>query len=243
MLKNFQISKLFRAGGHLPPVSSHFAEKYNKEVIMSCSQADEAQLQRSKDTQIEQSHQETEGSQRAAEDAAQPQTAEDASAVDMDRPQTESTPAEGDAEEGGPDKDKVPADSKDPDVIKEEETKQKDMIEDQKGIGGEEEVKSGGDEEEEVKDRSNGKDKNITEKESKEKEKCVGEETTKEPEKKTPEGEVETKEKGKTNEQEKPKRKSGPPPSSLSRPRPSARSVRASTKNSIIAKFEQGAPE
>ena len=42
--------------------------------------------------------------------------------------------------------------------------------------------------------------------------------------------------------QGKPKRKSGPP-SSFSRPRPSARSFRASAKNDIIAKFQRGAPE
>lgn len=57
---------------------------------------------------------------------------------------------------------------------------------------------------------------------------------------------VETKEKAKIKEVEKqgkPKRKSGPPSSSLSRPRPSARSMRAAAKNDIIAKFQQGAPE
>lgn len=42
--------------------------------------------------------------------------------------------------------------------------------------------------------------------------------------------------------QGKPKRK-GPPASSLSRPRTSARSIRSSAKNDIIAKFQRGAPE
>lgn len=40
----------------------------------------------------------------------------------------------------------------------------------------------------------------------------------------------------------KPKKKGGPPPS-VSRPRPSARSIRAAARNDIIAKFQQGAPE
>lgn len=45
-----------------------------------------------------------------------------------------------------------------------------------------------------------------------------------------------------TEKQSKPKRKGGPP-SSISRPRASARSIRASNRNDIIAKFQQGAPE
>lgn len=56
---------------------------------------------------------------------------------------------------------------------------------------------------------------------------------------------AETTDKGKLKEPEKqlkPKRKSGPS-SSSSRPRPSVRSIRASAKNDIIAKFQQGAPE
>lgn len=55
----------------------------------------------------------------------------------------------------------------------------------------------------------------------------------------------ETKDKQKITEVEKqgkPKRK-GPPTSSLSRPRTSARSIRSSAKNDIIAKFQRGAPE
>ncbi|KAM4587012.1 smoothelin-like 1 [Fundulus diaphanus] len=46
-----------------------------------------------------------------------------------------------------------------------------------------------------------------------------------------------------TEKQAKPKRKGGPPSSSISRPRPSARSIRASNRTDIIAKFQQGAPE
>uniref|UniRef100_A0A3B3U3U5 Smoothelin-like 1 n=1 Tax=Poecilia latipinna TaxID=48699 RepID=A0A3B3U3U5_9TELE len=45
-----------------------------------------------------------------------------------------------------------------------------------------------------------------------------------------------------TEKQVKPKRK-GAPSSSISRPRASARSIRASNRNDIIAKFQQGAPE
>lgn len=41
----------------------------------------------------------------------------------------------------------------------------------------------------------------------------------------------------------KPKRKGGAPSSSVPRPRPSARSIRAAARNDIIAKFQQGAPE
>lgn len=57
---------------------------------------------------------------------------------------------------------------------------------------------------------------------------------------------VEVKDRVKTTEDEKPgkaKRKGGPPASSLSRPRPSARSIRAAAKNDIIAKFQKGASE
>lgn len=63
------------------------------------------------------------------------------------------------------------------------------------------------------------------------------------------EAKSDVKKKGKTEEAEKPaktQRKSGPSASSLaalSRPRTSARSSRASAKNDIIAKFQQGAPE
>lgn len=39
------------------------------------------------------------------------------------------------------------------------------------------------------------------------------------------------------------KKKSGPPSSSVPRPRPTARSIRAAAKKDIIAKFQQGAPE
>lgn len=57
---------------------------------------------------------------------------------------------------------------------------------------------------------------------------------------------VEVKDRVKTTEDEKPgkaKRKGGPPSSSLSRPRPSARSIRAAAKNDIIAKFQKGSSE
>lgn len=63
---------------------------------------------------------------------------------------------------------------------------------------------------------------------------------------KTQTKEVEAKEKAKSGDagkKVKPKKKAGPPSSSVPRPRPSARSIRAAARNDIIAKFQQGAPE
>uniref|UniRef100_A0A3P8SXU1 Smoothelin-like 1 n=1 Tax=Amphiprion percula TaxID=161767 RepID=A0A3P8SXU1_AMPPE len=85
-------------------------------------------------------------------------------------------------------------------------------------------------------------------KNGREEEKDVNEKEAKGDEKKKQVKEVdaETKDKGKPKEAEKqgkPKRKTGAPASALSRPRPSARSIRAAAKNDIIAKFQQGAPE
>lgn len=66
-------------------------------------------------------------------------------------------------------------------------------------------------------------------------------------EKQTKEADVEAKDKekrGDTGKKVKPKKKGGPPSSSsVPRPRPSARSIRAAARNDIIAKFQQGAPE
>lgn len=99
---------------------------------------------------------------------------------------------------------------------------------------------------EEIKDKNNKKETSKTEDEAKEAEKDGIETNIKGAELKRQVKEVDVEAKGKqkmVEKQGKPKRKSGPPSSSLSRPRPSARSLRASAKNDIIAKFQQGAPE
>lgn len=99
---------------------------------------------------------------------------------------------------------------------------------------------------EEIKDKNNKKEMSKTEEEAKEAEKDGIEKNIKgaELKRQVKEVDVEAKDKQKIMEKQgKPKRKSGPPSSSLSRPRPSARSLRASAKNDIIAKFQQGAPE
>ncbi|XP_045887431.1 smoothelin-like 1, partial [Micropterus dolomieu] len=146
-------------------------------------------------------------------------------------------------EEAGQDKDKASTDVylKDP----ESTSGEKD------GEGKREEDKEGG-QVEEVRDKemkdNNKEKKSKTEQKANEAGKDVNEKAEKGAEKKkqVKEVDVETKDKGKIKEVEKqgkPKRKSGPPSSSLSRPRLSARSIRASAKNDIIAKFQQGAPE
>uniref|UniRef100_A0AAQ5XZX9 Calponin-homology (CH) domain-containing protein n=1 Tax=Amphiprion ocellaris TaxID=80972 RepID=A0AAQ5XZX9_AMPOC len=100
-----------------------------------------------------------------------------------------------------------------------------------------------------VKDKTKDKEKRSKcGKNGREEEKDVNEKEAKGDEKKKQVKEVdaETKDKGKPKEAEKqgkPKRKTGAPASALSRPRPSARSIRAAAKNDIIAKFQQGAPE
>ncbi|KAM9849804.1 smoothelin-like 1 [Aulostomus maculatus] len=154
-----------------------------------------------------------------------------------------SKPAEGDTEEAGKDNDKGP-----PHV---------DMKDAQAEKGGEKEGEAEREEDkkdEQVKECETGKDKKDESKEkvktkavekANEEEKGMNGATAKGAEKKKQVKEVEAKDKEKLKEAEKqakPKRKSGAP-SSLSRPRPSARSIRASAKNDIIAKFQQGAPE
>ncbi|XP_034546562.1 smoothelin-like 1 [Notolabrus celidotus] len=174
-----------------------------------------------------------------------------AGAEDTDKPEiTASKQAEGDGEEAGQDKD-----AKDPKVTSGEKDDEGESEEDKKG-GQVEKVTSceTGGEGEKMKDKnkeemkSETEEKTKTEAKGKEAEKDVNEKDAKGAEKKktVKEANVETKDKGQSKEVEKqgkPKRKSGPPPSSLSRPRPSARSIRAAAKNDIIAKFQQGAPE
>lgn len=188
--------------------------------------------------------------EKGEEDTIAQQEGEEASNEDTDKPQTASKPAGGDAEEGGQDKDKATTDVKDPEPMNGEKEEEGEREEDKKGGQVEEEVKNSGAEKdgEEVKDKS--KEKEKTEETAGEEEKSVNGKTTKGAEKKKQLKEVEAKDKGKIKEAEKQgktKRKSGPPSSSalqaLSRPRPSARSIRASAKKDIIAKFQQGAPE
>ncbi|XP_070819131.1 smoothelin-like 1 [Chaetodon trifascialis] len=174
---------------------------------------------------------------------------EEASAGDTDDPQTTASKrAEDEAEEAGHDKDKAStdADVKDPEVTSGEKDGEEQREEDKKD-GRVEEDRSGRDGEE-MEDKNKEKEESKTEEKAKDTEKDVNENAAKGGEKKkqVKEVNVETKDKGSIKEAEKqgkPKRKSGPASSSLSRPRPSARSIRASAKNDIIAKFQQGAPE
>ncbi|XP_051276870.1 smoothelin-like 1 [Dicentrarchus labrax] len=176
---------------------------------------------------------------------------EETCAEDTEKPQANASKhVEGDTGEAGQDKDKASSDVvvKDTEPANAEKDKKRKKEEDKKGAQVEE-VKNceTGIDGEEIKDKNKEKEKSITEEKAKETEKHVNENAEKGAEKKTQvkEVDVETKDKRKMKEAEKqgkPKRKSGPP-SSLSRPRPSARSIRASARNDIIAKFQQGAPE
>ncbi|KAM3613033.1 uncharacterized protein V6R79_019076 [Siganus canaliculatus] len=177
------------------------------------------------------------------EEGAVPGQEEDSSAVDSDKPQTPvSQHVEADSEEAGHDKDKASTDTeeakgeKDEKVEKEENNKE----------GQVQEVKScdAGKDGEDTHDKKQKKEKSKTEK-TNEAEKDVKQKTEKGGEKKKGLKEVDA-DKGNVKEgekQTKPKRKGGLPSSSVPRPRLSARSIRASTKNDIIAKFQQGAPE
>ncbi|XP_014860061.1 smoothelin-like 1 isoform X2 [Poecilia latipinna] len=146
------------------------------------------------------------------------------------------------AEEGGQDKDNRSA----ADDVKEAELTEKQ--------DGKEDVENGDKKEEQVDERQNQEGGNITE-EIQDKEgvklKNQGEDVKNnepkesEQEKHPKQEEKVVADKGKAKETEKqvkPKRK-GAPSSSISRPRASARSIRASNRNDIIAKFQQGAPE
>lgn len=175
---------------------------------------------------------------------------EEASAGDSDKPETSASEnVKGDAEEAGCDADKA---STDVDMKGAEVTggeKDGEGEEDKKSEQVEEVKKSETERDgEEMKDKNKEEEKNKTEETAKEAKKDVDGSAVKGAEKKNQVKEVDvpTKDKGpikETEKQGKPKRKSGPLPSSLSRPRPSARSIRAAAKNDIIAKFQQGAPE
>lgn len=215
---------------------------------MLALQTDEPELEESKDPGRNPPAGETAEGQgvmevvrKGEEDSATDQGGEqDVSAGDIDKPHAAASKhVDGAPEDAGHDKDKASTavDIKDTEVSSE----QKD------GEGEREDNKL-----EEVKncengsDENNEKEKSKTEGEAKEAEKDVNEKAAKGAKKKqVKEVDVETKDKEKIMEVEKqgkPKRKGGPP-SSLSRPRPSARSIRAAAKNDIIAKFQQGAPE
>lgn len=184
--------------------------------------------------------------ERGEADREQEQTAEkEVSVGDTNKHQAVSQPAEGDTEEAGQDKDKAPGED---DVngfeTRGEKDREGEVEEDKKGelVQEVQSCETGGDGEEM-------KDKEDTEcqKKTRNEEKDVKRKETKEVEEKKQSKKLnEMTDKGKTKEAEKqgkPKKRSGPPILSVSRPRSSARSIRASAKNDIIAKFQQGAPE
>lgn len=159
-----------------------------------------------------------------SEEDTEPKEAEEevASVTDTDKTQN----PEGDTEETGQDKDKTSTGAD----VKENSMPNEEVEEDQR------------------RDQNEDKDRSEGDKKEKEEQTDVKEKEPKTPEKTKEVKEINanTKDKDKLKEagkQGKPKRKSGPPPGSVSRPRPSARSIRASTKNDIIAKFQQGAAE
>ncbi|XP_049898123.1 smoothelin-like 1 [Epinephelus moara] len=224
---------------------------------------DEPELEESKDPGREPPAEETpegqgatkegEKEEKVKEDSVPEQGGEEeASAGDTDKAQT--TPSkhvDGDATEAGQDKDKASTDVivKDTEPTSKEKDGEGEKNEDKKGEQVEE-VKSceTGGEGEDVTDKNKEKKKSKTEEKAEEAEKDVSEKAAKGAEKKkqVEEVNVETKDIGKPAEvekQAKPKRKSGPPSSALSRPRQSARSIRAAARNDIIAKFQKGAPE
>ncbi|XP_006781445.1 smoothelin-like 1 [Neolamprologus brichardi] len=172
-----------------------------------------------------------------AEEDTVSEEAEKETSGDTKKPQTVSQSGEGDTEAAAQDKEKASTG----DEVKDSEREGKDKeeeAEETKKRGQAAEIQSS----ETGKD---GEDMKGKEKEKKEEGKDVKEQEA-EKKKQVTEVDAEPKDKGKTKEAEKqakPKRKSGPPSSSLSRPRPSARSIRASAKNDIIAKFQKGAPE
>ncbi|CAB1422298.1 unnamed protein product [Pleuronectes platessa] len=212
------------------------------------NQAGEPEPEGNKDTARERSDMETAKGQGSVEDTVSQERGgdeEEASADNTDEAQRISKSDEGDNEEAEPDKDQASTGVKDPEVINREKEEEGDVEQNKKEAQQVEEVKIGKDGEElKYKDE----EKSKTGEKAKEEETDVSGKAAKEAEKTKPvkEAEVETKDKGKVKEVEKPgkpKRKSGPASSSVSRPRPSARSVRATTKKNIIAKFEQGATE
>ncbi|XP_061582276.1 smoothelin-like 1 [Cololabis saira] len=166
---------------------------------------------------------------------------------DANKPQTPPQPSDGDTEEAGPDKDKVSAVAdvtepekasldKDEKEGKEQEEKEGEQVEEVQSCGNGKDEKDTKDEEgSKCKKKTKAEEEHVNEKEAK------GEESKKQVKK----VDTERSDKGNLKEAEKQgklKRKTGPP-ASISRPRTSARSVRASAKRDIIAKFQQGAPE
>ncbi|XP_068570944.1 smoothelin-like 1 [Cebidichthys violaceus] len=224
------------------------------------NQTDEPELEESKDPGREPPAGETvdglgvmKVGEKGEEDAVLEQKGEgEVSAGDKDKPQTPpSEHVEGDAEEAGNSEDKAStdADVKDPELTSGEKDGEGEREGEKKGRQVEE-VKSCETERDgkEMTDKNKEKKKSKTEGKAKEAERDREEKAAKEAEKKkqVEEVDIETKDKAKIKEVEKqgkPKRKSGPPSSSVSRPRPSARSMRAAAKQDIIAKFQQGAPE
>nr|XP_046261419.1 smoothelin-like 1 [Scatophagus argus] len=221
------------------------------------SQTDEPELEESRDPgrispgkEIAEGQEVMEVGEEGEKDSTQEQGGEENARVgDTDKPQTAASKhLEDDAEEAGHDKDKgsTDVDVKDPEATRREKDGEEEREEDKKGQVEEVNSCETGRDGEEMKDKNNEKEK--TEEKTKEARKDVDEKAAKRTEKKKQDKEVavETKDKGKMKELEKQgktKRKSGPASSSLSRPRPSARSIRAAAKNDIIAKFQQGAPE
>ncbi|CAJ1058634.1 smoothelin-like 1 [Xyrichtys novacula] len=215
------------------------------------NQTDEPKLEEGKDQGEEPAAKDTvEGQEVVVDEASEPdKTKDEAQAGETDKQD------EGDKEEAGRDKDMEDKDRTDPEVMSREKEGEGESKEDDKG-GQVEEVKSSETDEkgeemtDKTKEEKKSKTEEKTEKEAQgpEVEKGVKEKGAKEEkkDKKAKDANVDTKDKGQTKEVEKqgkPKRKSGPSPSALSRPRPSARSIRAAAKNDIIAKFQQGAPE
>lgn len=215
------------------------------ETATNKNEADEEEQGSGKDPRSKPAAGETEEGQgvMADRDSEADKKEKEGSSGDTDKPQINiSKQAEGDSEETG-----QGTDMKDPEATSGEKDKEDKSKEDKENkqvgeVQGSEAERNG-----EMKDKN--KDEKRTEKEEKAKkeaEKDVDEKGAEEAEKEKQVKDVETKEKGQSKESEKqgkPKRKSGPPPSALSRPRPSARSIRAAAKNDIIAKFQQGAPE
>lgn len=155
---------------------------------------------------------------------------EDVGATDTDKPDVAaSKPAEGEPKGARHDQDKPPTDAGIEDTEATNENKDGETGGDREGIKEKNDKKQ-----ESIKEGKETKDVSERAAEGAEKKNQVQEEDA---------GEMKDKQKIREDEKQgKPKRKSGPP-SSFSRPRPSARSVRASAKNDIIAKFQRGAPE
>ncbi|XP_010787713.1 smoothelin-like 1 isoform X1 [Notothenia coriiceps] len=216
------------------------------------NQTDEPQLEESKDAGREPPAGETvegqgvmEVGEKGAEESVPEQGGEE-EPRDPDNPQIPPLKnVEGDAEDA---EDKVSADAdvKDPETTSEKKDGEEERREDEKGEKVKEDKPCEKERDgEEMTEET--KEKKTTEQKAKQAKKDVKEKAAKGAEKKKQvEADVETTDSGKMKEVEKqgkPKRKSAPPSSSVSRPRQTARSIRAAAKNDIIAKFQQGAPE